>query len=270
MLNNNYELNIISRDSRSDGKKLKKYSIDSTDYVGIYDHESFEIQFKNNTWSRIQVKISIDGTDVLTGAEADLSPSGKMWVVEPYGTLQLKAWPETTKGGAEFIFSDVKSSVAANTHGDLSSRGVIAAAVFVEDLNVALNYNRNRRTIVSKPSWSVGGGLLYGSTYMPASNGIGSVVGNCLDSEPAVGAGEFVSQQIGSTYGLTKPVFNTALIVRYEWWTELRSKLRALGVPTKQNKIDGFPGEQKLINLGKTPRKTRKQKKQHVELHRFI
>lgn len=246
MLNNNYELNIISKDSRSDGKKLKKYSINSNDYVGIYDHESFE-------------------TDVLTGAEADLSPFGQMWIVEPYGTLQLKAWPETTKGGAEFIFGDIKSSVAANTHGDLSSRGVIAAAVFTDDIKVELNKNI-KRTMFPKYTWDTDY-FDIGPRYTHSTTD----VKNCVPcSEPAVGAGEFVTQSIGSTSGLINPRFNTVLTVRYEWWTELRSKLRALGVSAKQNKIDGFPGEQKLINLGKTPRKTRKQKKQHVEFHRFI
>ena len=46
-------------------------------------------------------------------------------------TLSLKAWPENSKSGASFVFTSAQNSVALHTHGDLSSRGIIAAAVFV-------------------------------------------------------------------------------------------------------------------------------------------
>lgn len=127
-----YSLNVISHLPQSDNKILKKYCIDSVETIGAFGDEPFEVVFKNHSWQRVQVKLSIDGTDLLTGKEANTSADGDMWLVEPYGKLSLKAWPETTKGGAQFIFTSSDKSVAVGTHGNLSSRGIIAAAVYVE------------------------------------------------------------------------------------------------------------------------------------------
>lgn len=128
----NYSLEIISHHSKFNEKSLRKYYVDGIDTVGAWGDEPFEIRFKNNSWQKIQVKLSLDGTDILTGKPADTQPSSDMWVVNGYGTLSLKAWPETNNGGASFVFTSADNSVALHTHGDMSCRGIIAAAVFVE------------------------------------------------------------------------------------------------------------------------------------------
>ena len=128
----NYSLEIISRLPDFNGKSLKKYRVEGIDTVGAWGNEPFEIKFKNNTYQKIQVKISLDGTDILTGEQATSEPSGKMWVVNGKETLTLKAWPETNNGGAGFVFTSGDKSVALHTHGDVSHRGIIAAAVFTE------------------------------------------------------------------------------------------------------------------------------------------
>jgi hypothetical protein len=132
MSNPNYTLEIISHHPQFDNKSLRKYYVDGIDTVGAWGNEPFEIRFKNNTWQKIQVKLSVDGTDVFTGKPADTNVSDKMWVVNGYETLSLKAWPENNNGGAGFVFTSANNSVAVHTHGNLSSRGIIAAAVFVE------------------------------------------------------------------------------------------------------------------------------------------
>lgn len=128
----NYELNIISNHPRFNGKTLKKYNVDNIETVGAYGDENFTLVFKNNTWKKIQLKLSIDGTDLLTGGPASTEVNKNMWVVEPYATLSLKAWPENSAGGSAFVFTGATKSVALHTHGDLSNRGIIAAAVYVE------------------------------------------------------------------------------------------------------------------------------------------
>ena len=128
----NYTLEVISHHPKFESKTLRKYYVDGIDTVGAWGDEPFEIRFRNNTWQKVQVKLSVDGTDILTGKPADTQVSKDMWVVNSYGTLSLKAWPETNNGGAAFVFTSANNSVAVHTHGDLSSRGIIAAAVFVE------------------------------------------------------------------------------------------------------------------------------------------
>jgi hypothetical protein len=132
MSNPNYTLEIISHHSNFNGKSLRKYYVDGIETVGAWGDEPFEVRFKNNTWQKVQVKLSLDGTDILTGKPADTEVSKDMWVVGPYATLSLQAWPEDHNGGAAFVFTSAEKSVALHTHGDLSSRGIIAAAVFTE------------------------------------------------------------------------------------------------------------------------------------------
>lgn len=132
MSHQNYTLEIVSHHPSFKNKSLKKYYVDGIETVGAWGNEPFEIRFKNNTWQKVQVKVSLDGTDVLTGGKASTDANDNMWLVNGYGTLNLKAWPETNNGGAQFIFTSAEKSVAVHTHGDLSSRGIIAVAVYTE------------------------------------------------------------------------------------------------------------------------------------------
>lgn len=132
MSNTNYTLEVISHHPKFSNRSLRKYYVEGIETVGVWGDEPFEIRFKNNTWQKVQVKLTLDGTDILTGKPADTEVSKDMWVVNAYGTLNLKAWPEDSNGGAAFVFTSANNSVAVHTHGDLSSRGIIAAAVFTE------------------------------------------------------------------------------------------------------------------------------------------
>ena len=137
----NYSLEIISHHSKFNEKSLRKYYVDGIETVGAWGDEPFEIRFKNHTSQKVQVKLSLDGTDILTGKPADTQASSDMWVVNGYDTLSLKAWPETNNGGASFVFTSADNSVALHTHGDMSCRGIIAAAVFTEGHVEPIRYN---------------------------------------------------------------------------------------------------------------------------------
>jgi hypothetical protein len=198
MSNTNYTLEIVSRHPKFNSRSLRKYYVDGIETVGVWGDEPFEIRFKNNTWQKVQVKLTLDGTDILTGKPADTEVSKDMWVVNGYATLTLKAWPETNNGGAAFVFTSANNSVAVHTHGDLSSRGIIAAAVFteghVDPFTIKLNspveqhhhhhhYERSKEYVPYYPGpiW-IGGGT-YGSggiTY--TSNNSGGSFGGTLSS----------------------------------------------------------------------------------------
>lgn len=141
MSNPNYTLEIISHHPTFKNKSLRKYYVEGIDTVGAWGDEPFEIVFKNHTWQKVQVKLTVDGTDVLTGEPATTDATKDMWVVNGYGTLSLKAWPENNNGGAQLVFTSANNSVAIHTHGDMSSRGIIAAAVFVEGHVEPIRYN---------------------------------------------------------------------------------------------------------------------------------
>jgi len=245
-------------------KALKKYSVDGIETVGAWGDEPFEIRFKNNTWNRVQVKLTMDGTDILTGKPASTEVSKDMWLkdmwlVEANSSITLKAWPETSNGGASFVFTSAKNSVAAHTHGDMSSRGIIAAAVYVE------GYKEPERFYKSAPKYLGGhvdferinsvpiGGL---ESFGPAAAGAASEVYDSLDLDESlvsVGASLHVEQKICYVQGLRQPMFTETVRVRYLWWDDLVAKLKDTNVPEAH--ASGFPGDpQQKLSLGTTPR----------------
>lgn len=298
MSNQNYSLEIISHHPTFKNKSLRKYYVEGIETVGAWGDEPFEIKFTNHTWQRVQVKLSVDGTDILSGELASTDVTKDMWIVNGYGTLSLKAWPETDNGGAQLVFTSGSNSVAVHTHGDLSNRGIIAAAVFteghVEPIRVNPSPYVRRRSIIGHDYYYGGssggwGGTLGGTTFgsntiTPTAAGAasGSVfINNCssnasdsisgslsfgeslgdsrgetksLESLVAVGAGQHVDQKITHVAGLIKPLFSETVRVKYMWWDELVSKLRAHNVPMPHP--SGFPGDVKKTNisLGGTPR----------------
>lgn len=175
----NYSLEIISHHPTFRNKSLRKYYVEGIETVGAWGDEPFEIKFTNHTWQKVQVKITVDGTDVLTGEPATTDPTKDMWVVNGYGTLSLKAWPETNNGGAAFVFTSANNSVAIHTHGDMSSRGIVAAAVYTEGhvpayppivINNSYPYRRSLSDHYYYTSSNTGG--LIGGTLSNTSNSI--------------------------------------------------------------------------------------------------
>lgn len=176
---NKYTLDVISHHPEFKNKSLRKYYVDGIETIGAWGNEPFEIKFKNLTGQKVQVKLSLDGTDILTGAPATTEVNKDMWVVNAWGTLTLKAWPETSNGGSQFVFTSADKSVAVHTHGDLTSRGIIAAAVYTEGhvepirLNPSVEHHHHhypvRRSLYDLtfgyPTWSSNIGGSSGGTY---------------------------------------------------------------------------------------------------------
>ena len=289
MLSSSYTLDIVSRSSQFSGKTLRKHFVDEIETVGATSNEPFEIRFKNNTWQRVQVKLSVDGIDLLSGKPADTQTSKDMWLVEPYATLSLRAFPETTEGGAAFLFTSADKGVALHTTGDLSSRGIIAAAVYVEGhvepqrlvksryrlvqednrlgdntKGSSFNFNDDGLHEIHESNYSCNnlnmneGPAFAGAASSSLDLGFDrerSVETKGLKELVSVGAGQFVSQGIKYVKGLTKPVLSETVRVRYLWWSELSAKLEAQQ-PVDQHP-SGFPGDskpKKIMSIGGTPR----------------
>lgn len=260
--NNAYDLNIVSHHPKFDGKTLSKYKVDGIDTIGVWGDEPFEIQFRNNTNQRVQVRLSLDGTDVLTTTPATVQPGGRMWLVDAYGVLNLAAWPETTENGARFVFGKTLDSVAANTHGDLRNKGIIAAAVFTEGyVEPARLYTHYLGAPLRRSSYSAAG-----ASGTKSADVRGRLECLSLDSDslceinedsckgPAVGAGETITQKIASVTGFRQPRFDRIVSVRYLWWDDLKAKLDKPSMTVHPSGFVDAPLPQKLANLGNTPR----------------
>lgn len=274
-----YTLEIVSRDKDHNGSVFQAYDVDGELTIGVDRREPFEIVLRNKTWNRIQVRLSVDGTDVLTGEKASTSPTGKMFLVEGRGTLNLKAWPEDNSKGARFVFGTDSKGVALNTHGDTSGVGVIAAAIFKETPTYGYyssSYSSNsvnnisdsastRRLMLSR-SVDATKGVTKGVEYSAAvpqaagaaSDGFFGVEQErlCEDSETkcAVGAGETVKQELTKAAGLRNPVLDSTVQVRYEWWNDLQEKLGRFKKTGAS--ANPFPGDGKNIDLSKVPKQS--------------
>lgn len=287
-----YSLDVISRSPDAQGKTLRKYKIEGIETVGALHDEPFEVRFTNHTWNKVQVKITLDGIDIMSGELATMEPTVEMWIVQPNSTLSIKAFPETDRGGSAFVFSHAGNSVAAHTNNDLSHRGIIAAAVFTEGAPEPLrlapivitnpivphwnNYWWGKGDFPA-PSWTyyvntnaggyVGGGTqtllgsasisgdVSGSYSCSASNLIPQLTPTVQDQQslPAVAAGQYTEQEINHAAGLNKPLLDKTLQVRYLWWNELETKLSNQVVVSKHP--SGFPADtKKRINLGNAPK----------------
>lgn len=255
-MTNSYELDIVSHHTKFDGKTLTKYHVDGIDTIGVWGEEPFEIVFRNNTHEKVQVRLSLDGTDVLTTTPATVQPYGKMWLVNPYATLNLAAWPETTEDGARFVFGKTLDSVAANTHGDLRNKGIIAAAVFTEGyVEPARLYTHYLGSPVRRTSFSAanaGGRKSADARFLSYDSFCEINEESCKG--PAIGAGETITQKIASVSGLRQPKFNRIISLRYLWWDDLKAKLEKANTTVHPSGFVDAPLPQKLANLGSTPR----------------
>jgi len=299
-----YSLEIVSLHSESPGKTFKKHKLEGIDTVGVWKNEPFLIRFTNHSYQKISAKISVDGLDLLTGELATAEPTKDMWVVNPYGTLEIKAWKEDDHGGAQLVFTSANNSAALHIHGDLTNRGIIAAAVYTEGHVESIKVNEHHHwnyfpiypapyypfwyqafpiTITPNSSWTyistntnIGGNGLTGTTLNTNTETTcsigGEVTNTCfvqnLGNLPSVGAGEYTEQEISYTAGLIKPLLSEVIRVRYLWANKLKKQLSK---SQPKSHPSGFPADKpKGINLKSTPRiKTNKSSKLEQTFSRF-
>ena len=226
-MSSNYELKIFTED----GKEYRQFNVDSINTIGVFENERFYLEFKNNSWVRIQCKVSLDGGDVLTGELASTEPTGKMWVIEPYQKLVLKSYQENSNGGGQFLFGKAKNSVAANTHNNLIAKNMIGIATFTEKyVQPNIVYTSNPINIDPwNPSQPIYGTRLSGNVLQPG-----------LDE---------------------------VIQIKYIAWEQLRSHLR--GLEKQEAKYAAFPKDgEKFADLSGTPRQLRRRK--FVDFERLI
>lgn len=300
-----YSLDIVSESDETKGFVFKSYNILGEYIIGAKRSEPFAVRFKNNTFNRVQVRISLDGTDVISGAEATTKPIGKMWIVDAKSELYLKCWPETNNGGAKFVFTTKNKGVAVNTHGVAVGIGIIAAAIYV-DAEPTKYFNPlvinpiviNPSVIYPKPytpwpdyspypiwgsqwyygnSSNTGGGTFSSNaaTFKSAEVHDGQATMdscslNAVADNLSVGAGEYTEQKVSTATGLNKPVLDEILQIRYVPHAKL-SKLIAKQKPVQQTSSNAFPADppEKRVNLKGVPR-TKISKKVKVEIQRFV
>lgn len=123
------------------GERLK---VGLVRYSGAYPHydvngrrivigengSHYEVRLENRTRKRMEVVLSVDGLNVLTGKAA--SPSQHGFILEPKQTYDVDGFRKDSMNVRTFVFGSVARS-QANAKGAASNVGVIGLAVFEED-----------------------------------------------------------------------------------------------------------------------------------------
>ncbi len=109
---------------------MRNYHSGGRRYVAGRKNARYAISVKNNSRSRLEVVLSVDGLDVVDGKPASLTKRG--YIVWPGQTLEVKGWRASEDKVASFVFAPVAGSYANLRHGETRNVGVVGLAVFTE------------------------------------------------------------------------------------------------------------------------------------------
>lgn len=107
---------------------LKNYNSGGRRYVVGRKGSNYSLVVKNKCHSALEVVLSVDGLDVMTGRAASYGKRG--YIVRPGKTLEVKGFRTSESAVAAFKFSSVSGSYANMRHGKTRNVGVIGMAVF--------------------------------------------------------------------------------------------------------------------------------------------
>lgn len=114
-------------------------------YAGTHG-ERYDLRLTNNTAGRLEVVVTVDGRDVVSGEEGNYKRQ-RGYVLEPYATVVVDGFRQSYDQVAAFRFSDVAQSYTAR-RGTPQHAGVIGVAVFKEKRRTA---RRHRKAIAPPP-----------------------------------------------------------------------------------------------------------------------
>lgn len=92
--------------------------------------DRYEIRVTNNSSDRIEVVVSVDGRDAVSGKLGDFTTQ-RGYVLEPFGTVVIDGFRTSLQQVAAFRFSSVEDSFTGRL-GTPQHAGVIGVAVFKE------------------------------------------------------------------------------------------------------------------------------------------
>jgi hypothetical protein len=124
MNRSDYQLEVLVNN-----KPVKEYVYDSRIFIEGKEDTQYSLRFKNNSWHRVLVVLTIDGLNVITGKPGSVNDRG--YIVNPYSSEIIDGWRISDKEVAKFFFS-TPNKVYASKKGKQHNIGVIGCAVFEE------------------------------------------------------------------------------------------------------------------------------------------
>jgi hypothetical protein len=112
------------------GRSLRTIRHQGKVFVAGEKGQRYAIRIDNPSSARIEVVVSVDGRDVVSGSPADFGRD-RGYVVEPFGSVTVDGFRTSMRDVAAFRFSSVADSYSAR-RGTPANTGVIGVAVFHE------------------------------------------------------------------------------------------------------------------------------------------
>lgn len=116
--------------TRADGSRLPSFEHGGQFYLAGEEGERYELHLRNRSSSRIEVVVSVDGRDVLTGEEADYTVH-RGYIVPAWGTVTISGFRRSLDHVAAFRFSAPEHAYSSRL-GTPQHVGVIGVAAFRE------------------------------------------------------------------------------------------------------------------------------------------
>ncbi len=128
---------------RNDGSSFPTFLDGSgTTWIAGSEGERYDLHVQNHSSGRIEVVVSVDGRDVISGKPGDFRKQ-RGYVLEPFGSLIVEGYRQSLDEIAAFRFSSLSDSYSARM-GTPGNVGVIGVAVFSEKVREP---RRSRRAL---------------------------------------------------------------------------------------------------------------------------
>src|SRR5438105_4357608 len=122
--------NGFSVDVLIGGRPAAEYSARGRRYIEALESSEYELRIHNPTASRVAVALSVDGMHTIDARHTSAWDAHK-WVIEPYGTIDVRGWQMSSENARRFYFTTERDSYGAQI-GQTENLGLISAVFFRE------------------------------------------------------------------------------------------------------------------------------------------
>jgi hypothetical protein len=113
-----------------DGMPATEYAAHGRRYIEALENAEYELRIHNSSASRVAVALSVDGLNTIDARHTSAWDAHK-WVIDPYGTINVRGWQMSSENARRFYFTTERDSYAAKL-GQAVNLGLISAVFFRE------------------------------------------------------------------------------------------------------------------------------------------
>ena len=95
-----------------DGASRTEYAARGHRYVEALENAEYELRIHNPSGSRVAVALSVDGLNTIDARHTSAWDAHK-WIIEPYGTINVRGWQMSSENARRFYFTTERDSYAA-------------------------------------------------------------------------------------------------------------------------------------------------------------